>query len=220
MTSMENACAVTDGYGSKVGQDTAAVSYAPGVHDLPAPAQSGPVAPDGESQAGCGALRWFVLRHRPTEGRQAATRIRALGFQAHHFREEVSRRAYEDTLRAYFPGYLFARFALGDRRWGHIMRLPPITGILCSTLGQPVAVPDAAMSLIESKFDERDLFIPEVPPPSLSRVGGTFSVQVGPWARFLGQCVSENPKGRVSLLMTLFGRSSVVDFDPDKLVAV
>ena len=100
------------------------------------------------------------------------------------------------------------------------MRLPPITGILCSTLGQPVAVPDAAMALIESKFDERDLFIPELPPSSPNRVGRMFSVQVGPWARFLGQCVSESPRGRVSLLMTIFGRSTVVEFPDAKIAEV
>lgn len=198
------------------GQGAAAVSYAP-VYDQPAPVSSGPNTPIGANQSGCGALQYFVLRHRPTEGRQAADRIRALGFQAHHFREEVSRRAYEDTLRAYFPGYLFARFALGDSRWGHIMRLSPVTGILCSTFGHPVAVPDEAMAMIRTRFDERDIYIPETPPPPASKIGRNFSVQVGPWARFLGECVGEDPKGRVRLLMTIFGRSSVQEFRPEQL---
>lgn len=216
----EISCAAMGKCASKVPQDTAAVSNAPGSHDLPAPASSGP--PHSESPVGpeCGALQWFVLRHRPMEGRKAATRIRDLGFHAHHFREEVSRRAYEDSLRAYFPGYLFARFALGDNRWGHIMRLSPVTGILCSNFGRPVAVPDAAMSYVRSKFDDRDILIPETPPVRSSRVGQMFGVQVGPWAQFMGQCVSEDPKGRVRLLMSLFGRSSFVDFRPEQLVEI
>lgn len=213
----ENACSTRLDCGSAERQDTAPVSHAPAAHDLPAPAPSGPPVSSGESQPGCGALQWFVLRHRPTEGRHAATRIRALGFQAHHFREEITRRAYEDTLRAYFPGYLFARFALGDMRWGHIMRLSPITGILCSNFGHPVAVPDDAMAVVQSKFDERDLYIPEHPPEPVSRIGRRFSVQVGPWAQFIGECVNEDPKGRVRLLMGLFGRSSVIEFRPEQL---
>lgn len=209
-------CAVTGECGSTSRQGAASVSYAP-VYDQPAPDSSGPLAPTGANQSGCGALQWFVLRHRPTEGRQAATRIRALGFQSHHFREEVTRRAYEDVLRAYFPGYLFARFALGDSRWGHIMRLSPVTGILCSNFGHPVAVPDEAMAMVCSQFDDRDIFIPKTPPAPASKIGMKFSVQVGPWARFLGECVGEDPKGRVKLLMTLFGRSSVQEFRPEQL---
>ena len=134
-------------------------------------------------------------------------------------REEVQRRGRDAVLRAYLPGYLFARFALDDPRWGLILHCREVQGILGSVFGRPAAVPDAAAGLVFARFDDRDMLMPDKPPNPLDKVGQEFTVQTGPWAKFVGRCERVDPKGRVTLLLGLFGRPTLVEFRPEQLEA-
>ena len=185
-----------------------------------APQQSGPNPLQAPGQSECVSHSWYVVRHRPYEGTSTCNAIKEIGFKARHFVERISRPRRDDVLRAFLPGYLFARWSMDDPQWGRILRLRGVVGVMSTSSGHPIAVPIADMDLFGSRFDDRDELIPIKKAAPSDVIGKQFSVQVGPWAKFIGECVGIDPKGRVALLLTIFGRDSIQEFSPKKIKAV
>ena len=185
----------------------------------PAPRLSGPQASVAVEQPDCEALQWFVVRHRPFEGKATRDEIRKLGFQAVHFTELVSKPRRDDVMRAFLPGYLFARWSLANPRWGGILRIPTVVGVMSTSFGKPIPVPDAEAERFLKMFDEKGVWI-DAKPEIASKIGAQFEVQVGPWSKFAGECVGVDPKGRVSLMLSIFGRATVVEFHPGRVTEV
>ena len=166
---------------------------------------------------------WRVGRHKPYDGQSAVDRIRAAGYQAHSPRQEVRLPGRDDVLRPVFPGYVLVAFD-DDAPWGDLLQ--PTVGlqsILTDTQDRPLALPDGFVDDLMADADTRGIFPywwpDKKPPTAADRVGKSFKVETGAWFGIIGQCKAAN-KNKVSLLMSLFGRTNVVEFRLEQVIEV
>ncbi|MBI3290026.1 transcription termination/antitermination factor NusG [Candidatus Microgenomates bacterium] len=107
-----------------------------------------------------------------------------------------------------FPGYLFVRMILDDETWLAIRTTPGITGFV-----GPGTKPSP---LSEQEIKNIQEFISNPAPRFKTRfsVGEAVRITDGPFAEFLGS-ISEldEEKGRVKVLVSIFGRETPVELD-------
>lgn len=169
---------------------------------------------------------WYVARAKSHDGLDAVDRARAAGFDAHYPRQAVRRQGRDEINAPVFPGYVLVSWAPGQD-WGALLRHPVgLLSLLTTTMGDPIRLrfPDGRsvddfMAAANSEGVFPHWWPQERPPQASDKLGKRFQVQSGAWTQFIGQCVSAN-KNRASLLMSLFGRQTVVEFRADQLAEV
>ncbi len=123
-------------------------------------------------------------------------------------RRRNGRRPKRDQIkRPLFPGYLFVRFdAMVDAHWGRIFELPGVRGLL--TVGEnPARVPDDLIA---------DLMDGKLPSPKFS-VGDHVEPKMGAFAGFAARVADLDARGRVEVLLSLFGAERRVTVAPTDL---
>ena len=114
------------------------------------------------------------------------------------------------TKRRFFPGYILVRMCLTDETWHIVKETPKITGFVGDRL-KPVPVPDAEVEKMTHRIAEGQV----KPRPRISfQEGENVRVVDGPFANFSGVIEGVNPdKGKVKVLVSIFGRSTPVELD-------
>lgn len=114
------------------------------------------------------------------------------------------------TKRRFFPGYILVRMHLNDETWHIVKETPKITGFVGDRL-KPVPVPDAEVEKMTNRIAEGQ----SKPRPRISfQEGENVRVVEGPFANFSGVIEGVNPdKGKVKVLVSIFGRSTPVELD-------
>ena len=114
------------------------------------------------------------------------------------------------TKRRFFPGYILVRMTLTDETWHIVKETPKITGFVGDRL-KPVPVPDAEVEKMTHRIAEGQV----KPRPRISfQEGENVRVVDGPFANFSGVIEGVNPdKGKVKVLVSIFGRSTPVELD-------
>ena len=105
-----------------------------------------------------------------------------------------------------FPGYVFVRFALGDRL--RVLQIPSVVRLV-GINGQPTALPDAEMEILRSRLSERSW---AEPCPFLTN-GRRVRVKTGPLAGLSGILVRRRSGLRVVISIDLIARSIIADVD-------
>jgi len=113
------------------------------------------------------------------------------------------------TTRKFFPGYMFVQMDLDQETFHLVKNTPKITGFLGGTNPQPVK---------ETEIQNINVAMTEGatrPKPRISfEVNETVRVIDGPFANFNGTVEEVNPdKGRLKVLVSIFGRATPVDLD-------
>ncbi|MFH0914541.1 MAG: transcription termination/antitermination protein NusG [Chloroflexota bacterium] len=106
------------------------------------------------------------------------------------------------------PGYVLVRMDLNDRSWNVVRNTPGVTGFVSSG-NQPVPLREDEVEQILKRMRS------EVPKVKVGfRKGQSVRVTDGPFIDFVG-VVDElaEEKGRVKVLLTLFGRETPVELD-------
>ena len=114
-----------------------------------------------------------------------------------------------------FPGYVLVEIVMTDDSWYVVRNTPGVTGFVGSTGSgsKPVALmpEEAAVILKRMGMDEKrieiDLFI-----------GDSVKVKEGPFAEFAGTIEElDKAKGKLKVLVNMFGRDTPVELDFDQV---
>ena len=112
--------------------------------------------------------------------------------------------------RKFFPGYIFVQMVLDDETWHVIKDTPKITGFVGHSTNPP-EVPMSEVEEIEQQMEEGAL---RPKPKVLFEVGEAIKVVDGPFQDFNGTVEEVKPeKGKVRVLISIFGRATPVELD-------
>jgi transcriptional antiterminator NusG len=114
------------------------------------------------------------------------------------------------TKRRFFPGYILVKMILNEETWHIVKNTPKITGFVGDKV-KPVPVPEAEVQKMTNRIAEGQV----KPRPRISFAEGE-NVRVidGPFSNFNGVVEDVNPdKGKVKVLVSIFGRSTPVELD-------
>jgi transcriptional antiterminator NusG len=112
--------------------------------------------------------------------------------------------------RKFFPGYIFVNMLLDDETWHVIKNTPKITGFVGHATNPP-EVPEHEVKEITQQMEEGAL---RPKPKVLFEVGEAIKVVDGPFQDFNGTVEEVKPeKGKVRVLISIFGRATPVELD-------
>jgi len=112
--------------------------------------------------------------------------------------------------RKFFPGYMFVNMLLDEETWHVIKDTPKITGFVGHSTNPP-EVPESEVFEITQQMQEGAL---RPKPKVLFEVGEAVKVVDGPFQDFNGTVEEVRPeKGKVRVLISIFGRATPVELD-------
>jgi len=112
--------------------------------------------------------------------------------------------------RRFFPGYILVKMFLNDETWHIVKNTPKITGFVGDKV-KPVPIAENEVQKMTNRIAEGQA----KPRPRVSfNAGENVRVVDGPFANFSGVIEDVNPdKGKVKVLVSIFGRSTPVELD-------
>jgi transcriptional antiterminator NusG len=129
--------------------------------------------------------------------------------------QEMVKGEKRTTKRKFFPGYILVQMAMADRSWHLVKSTPKITGFVGGTQTmEPEKIPsitDDEVRRLTAQISEGAL----KPKPKVQfETGDSVRVIDGPFSNFNGSVeeVDAN-KGRVKVLVSIFGRATPVELD-------
>jgi transcriptional antiterminator NusG len=115
--------------------------------------------------------------------------------------------------RKFFPGYVLVQMEMNDRTWHLVKGTPKVTGFVGNAKRpeEVVAIRDDEVSRLTAQISEGTL----KPKPKVQfDEGDQVRVIVGPFANFNGTVEEVKPdKGKVRVLVSIFGRATPVELD-------
>ena len=112
--------------------------------------------------------------------------------------------------RKFFPGYIFVQMVLDDETWHVIKETPKITGFV----GHATMPPEVPESEVRGIKDQMEEGAARPKPKVLFEVGEAIKVVDGPFQDFNGTVEEVKPdKGKVRVLISIFGRATPVELD-------
>jgi len=112
--------------------------------------------------------------------------------------------------RKFFPGYIFVNMQLDDETWHLIKNTPKVTGFVGHSTTPP-EVPESEVVAIRQQMEEGAL---RPKPKTLFEVGEAVKVVDGPFQDFNGTVEEVRAeKGKVRVLISIFGRATPVELD-------
>ena len=114
------------------------------------------------------------------------------------------------STRKFFPGYIFVNMDLDDETWHVIKNTPKVTGFVGHAT-MPPEVPETEVRGITQQMQEGAL---KPKPKVLFEVGEAVKVVDGPFQDFNGTVEEVRAeKGKVRVLISIFGRATPVELD-------
>ena len=112
--------------------------------------------------------------------------------------------------RKFFPGYIFVNMMLNDETWHLVRHSTKVTGFVGDKL-KPVPVPESEVLKMTNRIADGQV----KPRPRVSfKEGENIRVVDGPFSNFNGVVEDVNhDKGKVKVLVSIFGRSTPVELD-------
>jgi transcriptional antiterminator NusG len=112
--------------------------------------------------------------------------------------------------RKFYPGYILIHMALDEDTWHMVNSTAKVTGFLGGR-DKPVAISDEEAEYILKRMEAGKL---KPQPKFYFEVGDEIRVVDGPFTNFNGTVEDVNPeKGKLKVLVSIFGRSTPVELD-------
>jgi transcriptional antiterminator NusG len=123
---------------------------------------------------------------------------------------ELKKGEKKTTKRKFFPGYILVKMELNDDTWHLVKNTPKVTGFIGAN-EKPTPIPDADVEVLKTRIDEGTL----KPKPKFQfEVGDHIRVIDGPFTNFDGVVDEVKPeKGKLRVIVSIFGRSTPVELD-------
>lgn len=114
------------------------------------------------------------------------------------------------TSRKFFPGYILVNMEMNEESWHIVNSVPKITGFVGGTM-MPPPISDAEVAKITQQMEEGAA---KPKPKVLFDKGENVRVVDGPFTNFNGIVEDVNPdKGKLKVLVSIFGRATPVELD-------
>lgn len=114
------------------------------------------------------------------------------------------------STRKFFPGYIFVKMELNDETWHIVKNTPKVTGFIGSRT-EPTPISDSEVEEIIQQINEGVL---KPKPKFVFEKGDSVRVIDGPFLNFNGVVDEVRPeKGKVRVLVSIFGRPTPVELD-------
>jgi len=112
--------------------------------------------------------------------------------------------------RKFFPGYVLIRMELTDDTWHIVKNIPKVTGFIGSK-DKPSPISDADVEHLKTRIDEGTL---KPKPKYKFEEGDHVKIIDGPFTNFDGVVDEIKPeKGKLRVIVSIFGRSTPVELD-------
>lgn len=112
--------------------------------------------------------------------------------------------------RKFFPGYIFVQMQMDDQMWHIVKNASKVTGFVGGKV-KPPEVPEAEVMRVTKQMEQGT---EKVTPKVKFSVGEAVMVIDGPFSNFNGTVEEINPeKGKVKVLVSIFGRPTPVELD-------
>ncbi len=123
---------------------------------------------------------------------------------------EMIKGARKTSERKFFPGYILVNMELNNDTWHTVRSIPKVSGFVGNDLNPPSLSDEEAMKIIGRIQDGAAKPKPKV----IYEVGDLVRVIDGPFANFQGVVDEVFPdKGRVRVMVSIFGRSTPVELE-------
>jgi transcriptional antiterminator NusG len=123
---------------------------------------------------------------------------------------EMKKGVKKTTKRQFFPGYILVKMELNEKTWHLVKGTPKITGFVGGSMNPPV-VPEEEVKRITRQIEEGTL---KPKPKILFEKGEDIRVVNGPFATFTGIVDEVNgEKGKLRVMVSIFGRSTPIELD-------
>ncbi len=123
---------------------------------------------------------------------------------------EIRKGQKKTTTRKFFPSYILVKMDLNDDTWHLVKDTPKVTGFVGHT-STPPSIPEEEVMRITKQIDDGQM----KPKMKYSfEKGDSVRVVDGPFNTFNGVVEEVNPeKGRLKVLVSIFGRATPVDLE-------
>lgn len=123
---------------------------------------------------------------------------------------EMVKGSRKTSSRKFFPGYILINMELNDETWHTVQGTPRVTGFVGDS-SNPQPLPDSDADKIIGRIEE-GATTPK--PKVVFEEGDLVRVIEGPFANFQGVIEEVYPdKGRVKVMVSIFGRSTPVELE-------
>lgn len=187
----------------------------------PAPAGAGAPSAAQAPEPEKSKRRWYVLHTysgRENKVRETIERlIKASDFKDEFGKvlvateevAEMKKGKKKVSKRKLFPSYILIEMEMTNETWNLIENVPGVTHFVGGGK-KPFPIPKKEVDRILGRMEKKEGIIPEVP----FTLGEHVSVVDGPFADFTGVVDEINPeRGKVKVLVSIFGRETPVELD-------
>ncbi|MDD5723576.1 MAG: transcription termination/antitermination protein NusG [Syntrophales bacterium] len=123
---------------------------------------------------------------------------------------ELKKGEKKTSKRKFFPGYILVKMELTDDTWHMVKETPKVTGFL-GTKDRPSPISDASVQSLKTQIDEGTL---KPQPKFRFELGDHVRIVDGPFTNFDGVVDEIKPeKGKLRVIVSIFGRSTPVELD-------
>jgi transcriptional antiterminator NusG len=113
--------------------------------------------------------------------------------------------------RTVFPGYIIVHMAMNDSTWHFVRNTPKVTGFVGYDKMNPPPLPEKEVNDIINAIQEGK---GKIKPKIRFEKGDGVKVTEGPFTNFTGNVEEIKPeKGKVKVLLNIFGRTTPVELD-------
>lgn len=178
---------------------------------------------------------WHVLTVAPNTEASTADRLKEGGFRSRAFnvwrreptgkRDQFGRRETVERERPMFPGYVFCDLRPGLHDFNKARKVKGARDFLRDEGGWPVSMSADLVNMMQDREAfERERYLESIGPKAKRRpdlaIGQDVRVTSGHLAEFSAQITKLDDKGRVQLLLSMFGQYTKAWVDGDQLEKV
>lgn len=179
-------------------------------------------ATSGETKPKNPALKWYIVNTQTSCEQMAKAsieeRIRSLNLQEKFGQILIPAESVVELVkgkkatrsRKFFPGYIFVQMVMEDSTWHLVKNASKVTGFVGGKVKPPEVPEDEVMRVTRQMEMGAEKVIPKVK----FSVGESVTVVDGPFSGFNGAVEEINQeKGKVKVLVSIFGRPTPVELD-------
>ena len=171
------------------------------------------------------AAKWYVVHtysgyentvkatiEKTIESRQLQDRILAISIPMETVTEITDAGVSKTYDRKVFPGYVLVKMVYSDDTWHVIRNIRGVTGFVCTSSNDPTPLTEDEVYAMG--VEKKEIIVNY-------EVGDTVRILDGPLSSFIGTVESIEPeKNAVSVIVSMFGRETPVEFELDQVEVV